>query len=52
MDAVEMLVDEREELFLVLRVDPVGELVLPPAGMPLPGVRAAHAGSRDIGKRG
>src|SRR5438876_3218472 len=47
--AGQVLVDEWEELFLVLGVDPVGELLLPPAGVPLPRVGAAHAPSCDIG---
>ena len=39
----QVLVDQWEELFLVLGIDAVGELVLPPSGVPLPGIALAHA---------
>jgi hypothetical protein len=41
----QVLVDEWEELLLVLGIDAVGELVLPPAGVPLPGIRQTHIGN-------
>jgi len=31
-----VLVHQRQELLLVLRIDAVGVLLLPPSGMPLP----------------
>ena len=41
--ARQVLVDEREELLLVLGIDAVGELVLPPSRVSLPGIARGHA---------
>src|SRR5262249_21464668 len=44
--AGEVLVDQRQELLLVLGIGAVGELLLPPAGVPFPRVRGPIGNSR------
>src|SRR5207253_2657494 len=48
LETVEIPLDDREDLLLVLGIDPVGEPLLPPLRVLFPGIRTTHRAAAPV----